>query len=139
MVEDARRRGVERWAVRHAEEQSKSRHTKHTGDKAPSIVAGFLERIFVRSKINNDTQPRFLVGWSLGHKDADVITLMEDVSVSYNGSWKCCPEGRSVANERELQSALAKMKDQGGVMCTEGMVSSTTTHFYILGKFPASM
>ena len=111
MVEDARRRGTEivldhlvaQWAVRHAEwiqnflvksdvDWSGSGtikitpHEAHTGDKAPSNVAGFLEQILVRNKINDDKQPRFLVGWSLDHKDAEVITLMEDRSVRYNGS-----------------------------------------------------
>ena len=54
MVEDARRRGVARWAMRHAEEQSKSLHMKHTQEtKAPSNVAGFWERILVGNK-NDD-------------------------------------------------------------------------------------
>ena len=135
MVEDARRRGAEitldrpvaQWAVRHAEWIHNflvksdvdlsgggtiriTPHEAHTGDKAPSNVAGFLERILVRNKINDDRQPRFLVGWSLGHEDADVITLMEDGNVRYNGSWKFSPEGHSVANDHELQSALAKME-----------------------------
>ena len=74
--------------------------------------------------------------WSLGHKDADFITLMEDVTVRYNGSWKYILERRSVAHDRELQSALAKMENQGGVMCTEGMVSFATTHFVFLENFP---
>ena len=42
-------------------------HEAHTGDKASSNVAGFLERV-VCSKINDDKQPRSLVGWALGHK-----------------------------------------------------------------------
>ena len=37
---------------------------------------------------------------------------MEDGSVRYNGSWKYSPEGRNVANDHELESALAKMKTQ---------------------------
>ena len=49
-------------------------HETRTGDKAPSNVVGFLERVLVRSKTNDD-------GWALGHKDADIITLMEDGSV----------------------------------------------------------
>ena len=60
-------------------------HEAHTGDKTPSNVVGFLERV-VRSKINDDRQPRFLVGWALGHKGADIITVMEDGSVRYIGS-----------------------------------------------------
>ena len=56
-----------------------------------------------------------------------------------NGSWKYSPEGRSVANDRELQSALAKMKNQGGVMCTEGMVSFATTHLYFWKNFRMCM
>ena len=99
---------------------------KHTGDKAPSNVVGFLERVLVHSKINDDKQPRFLVGWALGHKDADIITLMEDGSVLYNGSWKNSPEGRSDANVHELQSALTNMKNtkpkvQGCLACEYGI------------------
>ena len=101
-------------------------HEAHTSDKAPSNVVGFLERILVRSKINDDKQPRFLVGWALGHKDADIITLMEDGNVRFYCSWKYSPEGRSVANDHELQSALAKMKKtkpkvQGCLACAHGI------------------
>ena len=135
MVEDARRCGVEtirdhpiaQWAVRHAKwiqnflvksdvdlsdggTQQITPHEAHTGDKAQSNVVGFLERVPFRSKSNDDKQPRFLVGWALGHKDADIITLMEDGSVRYKGSLKYSPERRSDANVHELQSALAKMR-----------------------------
>ena len=113
MVEDARRCGVEiildhpvaQWAVRHCEwiqnffvksdvdlsdggTRKITPHEAHTGDKAPSKVVGFLERVLVRSKINDDKQPRFLAGWALGHNDADIITLMDNGCVRYNGSWK---------------------------------------------------
>ena len=132
MVEDASRCGVEiildhpvaQWAVRHAEWIQNflvksdvdlsdggtkiTPHEAHTGDKSPSNVVGFLERVLVRSKINDDKQPKFLVGWALGHKDADIITLMEDGSVRYNGSWKYSPEGHSDANVHELQSAITR-------------------------------
>ena len=106
IVEDARRRGVEiildhlvaQRAVRSAEwiqnffvqsdvdlseggTKKITPYGAHSGDKAPSNVVGFLERVLVRIKINDDKQPRFLVGWALGHKDADVVTLMEDGSV----------------------------------------------------------
>ena len=62
-------------------------HEAHTQvTQALRKVVGFLERVFVRGKMNDDQQPRFLVGWGLGHKDADIITLREDGSVLYNGS-----------------------------------------------------
>ena len=101
-------------------EQKITPHEAHTREKAPRNVAGFLERVLVRSKINDDQQPRFLVGWALGHKDADIITLMEDGSVRYNGS-----KGRTDANVHELKSALAKMKNtkpkvQGCLACEHG-------------------
>ena len=114
MVEDARRRSsqiildrpVAQWAMRHAEWIQNflvksdadlsgggtikiTPHEAHTRDKAPSTVAGFLERILVGNKINDDKQPRFLVGWS-----QDVSTLMEDVNARSNGSWKFSPEGQ---------------------------------------------
>ena len=119
LIEDARRCGVEiilddvaQWAVRHAEliqnflgksdvvlsDGGTIKLTPHealTRDQAPSNVVGFLERVLVRSKINDDKQPRFLVRWTLGHKDVDIITFMEDGSVRYNGLWKYSPEGRS--------------------------------------------
>ena len=79
-----------------------------TGDKAPSNVVGFLERVLVRSKINDDKQPRFLVGWALGHKNADIITPMEDGSVRYNSSWKY------------MQTSM-KPKVQGCLACEHGM------------------
>ena len=81
---------------------------------------------FLFGKINDDKQPKFLIGWSLGHKDADIITLMEDGSVRYNVSWTYSPEGRSAENDHELQSALAKMKNtkpklQGCFACEHGI------------------
>ena len=53
----------------------------HIGDKAPNNVVGFLERVLVRRKINDNTQPKILIGWALGHTDADIIPLMENGSV----------------------------------------------------------
>ena len=51
---------------------------------------------------------------------------MEDGNVMYNGSWKYSPEGHRVANDREFQSALAKMKNtkpkvQGCLTCEHGI------------------
>ena len=99
---------------------------KHTLETAPSNVAGFLERVLVRSKINDDKQLRFLVGWALGHEDADIITFMEDRSLRCNSSWKYSRKGRSDADVHELQSALAKMKNtkpkvQGCLACEDGI------------------
>ena len=37
-------------------------------------------------------KPRLPVRWALGHKDADIITPIEDGRVRYNGSWKYSPE-----------------------------------------------
>ena len=37
------------------------------------------ERVLVRKKINDDKQPRLLVEWAPGHKDADIITLKTEV------------------------------------------------------------
>ena len=87
-VEDARRRGFQiilDHPVRHAEwiqnflaksdvdlsgggTTKTTPHDAHTRDKAPSNVAGFLERILVRNKNNDDKKLRFLVSWSLGHR-----------------------------------------------------------------------
>ena len=117
-VEEARRREVEiildyplaQLAVRHAELMPNflvnsdvdlqdgrlvkiTPHEAHTGDKAPNNVVVFFERVLVRSKTNDDKQPRFLIGWALGHKDADIITVMEDGSATYIGSWKYSTEG----------------------------------------------
>ena len=89
-------------------------HEAHTGDKAPSNVVGFLERVLVRRKINDDEQPRFLVGWALGHKDADIITLMEDGSVGYKGSWKFSPKGRALMEN-------TKPKVQGCLACKHSL------------------
>ena len=36
----------------------------HASDKAPSNVAGFLERVLVQRGANDDRQQRFVVGWS---------------------------------------------------------------------------
>ena len=89
----------------------KSLHMKRTqGTKHRAILIDFWSEFLFENKINDDKQPRFLVGWSLGHKDPDIITLMEDENVRYNGSWKYSPEGRSAGKDHELQSALAQMK-----------------------------
>ena len=80
------------------------------GTKHRAILIDFWSEFLFENKINDDKQPGILVGWSLGHKDRDIITLMKDGSVRYNGSWKYSPEGRSAGKDHELQSALAKMK-----------------------------
>ena len=151
MVEDARRLGVEfildhpvaQCAVRYAGwiqnflvetdvdltgggNNKITPHEAHTRHKAPSNVVGFLERVLLCSKLNDNQQPRFFVGWALGHKDADIITLMEGGSVRYNDSLKYSPEGRSVANNHELLNALGKMKatkttTQGCFTCEHGI------------------
>ena len=85
-------------------------HTQETKRRAMLLDSG---NEFLRAaEFNNDKQPRFLVVWALGHKDVDIITLMEDGSVRYNGSWKYRPEGRSDANDHELQNALGKLKNE---------------------------
>ena len=91
LVEDARRRGTEiildhpvaQWAVRHAEwiqnflvnsEKDLSGggtikiipREAHTGDKAQAMLLGFLERVLVQNKINDDKHPRFLIGRFVG-------------------------------------------------------------------------
>ena len=61
---------------------------------------------------------------------------MDDGSVRYNGSWKYSPERRSVANDRELQNALGKMKNtkpevQGCLACERGInVSLVRKHTF---------
>ena len=113
-------------------------HEAHTRDKAPSNVVGFLEQVLMRCRINDNKQPRFLVGWARGHKDTDIITLMEDGSVRYSESWKYCSDGNSDANELELQGALAKMKGtkpkvQDCLACEHGInVSFGRKHTMIL-------
>ena len=51
------------------------------GTKHRAILIDFWSEFLFENKINDDKQPRFLVGWSLGHKDPDIITLMEDENV----------------------------------------------------------
>ena len=74
------------------------------------MLLDFWSEFLFENKINDDKQPGFLVGWSLGHKDPDIITLMKDGNVIHNGSWKYSPAGRSAGKDHEIQSALAKMK-----------------------------
>ena len=90
-------------------------HEAHTGDKAPSNVVGFLERVLVRSKINDDDRPRFLVGCALGHEDGNIVPLMEDGSVRYNVSSKYSPQGRSVANDHHERGKMKNTKPKGAM------------------------
>ena len=84
-------------------------HEGHTRDEAPSNVVGFVERVSCSQQKSTMTkQPRFLVGWALGHKDADIITLMEDENVRHNGSWTYSPEGRNAVNVNELEECARK-------------------------------
>ena len=90
----------------------KSPHMKRTqGTKHRAMLLDFWSEFLFENKFNDDKQPRFLVGCSLGHKDPDIITLMKDGHVRYGGSWKYSPGGRSAGKDYELQSALAKMKN----------------------------
>ena len=89
-------------------------------------MAGFLERVLVKSRNNQNKQPGFLVGWALGHNVADIVTLMEDGRVRDNGAWKYSPQENSEKNTREIQSVLAKMKNtkpkvQGCSACEHGI------------------
>ena len=93
-------------------------HEAQTGAKEPSNVVGFLERVLVRSKLNDDKEPRCLVGWELGHNDANIITLMEDGCVRCSSAWKYSPERRSVGNDHGLLNALGKMKKHKTHRCT---------------------
>ena len=113
MVENARRRGAEiildhpvaQWAVTHARWIQNflvksdvdlsgggtikiTPHDAHTGAKHRAMFVDSWNEFLSETKSTMTKHPKFLVGWSLGHKDADVITLMEDGNVSYNGSWK---------------------------------------------------
>ena len=84
-------------------------HGAHTGDKTYCNVAGLLERVLVRNRTNDDKQPRFMIEWSLGHHDADIITLMQDGSGRYNGSWKYSPAHNSTEKDIELKGAMSKL------------------------------
>ena len=79
----------------------------HTGDNAPSNVAGFLEPVLVR---NRTRQPRVLIGRLLGHHDADVVTLMQNESVRCNGSWKSNFTQNGGDNEVDLKDAMSKRR-----------------------------
>ena len=57
-------------------------------DQQPSDVTGFLEQIQVCDRTNDDKQKIFLIGWPLGHRDADITTQMQAVNVRYHGSRK---------------------------------------------------
>ena len=72
-------------------------------------------------------------GWAHSHKDVDIITLMEDGSVRYNGPWKYGTEARSDANVHELQSALTKMKKTRNQRC-KGCLACEHGFNVILGR-----
>ena len=57
--------------------------------------------------------------WSVGvgHKDTDIITLVRDGNVRFNGSWKYNREGRNDANVHKLQNALAKKRKPQNQKC----------------------
>ena len=87
----------------------KTLHMKRTQKtKHRAMLLDFWSEFLFENKINDDKQPG-----RLGHLDTyiqDIIALIKDENVSYNGSWKYSPEGRSAGKDHELQSALAKMK-----------------------------
>ena len=85
----------------------------------------------MRSKIKDDKQPRFLVGWALGHKDADTITLMEDGSVRYNGLWKYSADGRNdrVRSRRNLLGMRTWNQRQSW---SEAHVRMSTDNYHLL-------
>ena len=96
-------------------------HDAHI-DTAPSTVAGFLERVLVHSRTNDDKRSRCLVIWSLGHHNAD--TLMQDGNVRDNDSWKYNSAHSSDAKEGALKGAMSKMKNakpkvQGCLSCEQ--------------------
>ena len=65
-------------------------------------------------RTNDDNQPRRLVGWLLGHRDADITTLKHYGGVRYIGSWKY-----TVMRTRRMQNTEPKV--QGCLACANGV------------------
>ena len=66
------------------------KHTLETKHRA-MLLDCWNEFLFVAESTMTNS-PDCLVGRPLGHKDADIVTLMEDGSVRYDGSWTYSPE-----------------------------------------------
>ena len=77
-----------------------------------------------------DRQPRLLVALLLEHKSADIITLMNDESVRYTGSWKCCPVNANVMSTFGLMEATSNLKHtkMAGVCVWDQLGSGSQTH-----------
>ena len=101
-------------------------------------IAGFSDRDLVHSRTKGDKQTSFLVGWSLEHHDAHILTLVQGGSVRYNGSWKYRLAHNSVTNEVELKCArgnttTTKSKVRGCLALAnmESMLTWTETHSWV--------
>ena len=97
-VEDARRCGVEvildhpaaQWAVRHAEWIQNFIVKSDVGLSGSGTIKITLREAHTGDKKHRamllDSWTEFLFAVALAHTAADIITLMEDGSVRYNGS-----------------------------------------------------
>ena len=98
-----------------------TQETKHRPMLLDLVNESFSKTI---SKVTNSQG--LLESWSFGHKDADVITVMEDGRSEIQRFVEVQSRRDSVAKDYELQRALAKMKNtkpkvQGCLACEHGI------------------
>ena len=95
----------------------------HTGDKHRAMLLGFWNEFLFKQNQRSisgrlDTWHKTLASSSHGRRKC-----------AFNGSWKYSPEGRSDANDHELQSALTKMKNtKPKVQATSPSVRNTRSN-----------
>ena len=82
-----------------------SSYEAHTGQRAPTKLAAFMERILVRARGEKPAQPRWKVGWFLGMVGADVEILEPDGKHRRYGTWRHSPDAETDANKEELKEA----------------------------------
>ena len=84
-------RPAAQWAVRHAEW---IQNFLVESDVSLSGGGTFKMTLMKNASLgakSNDRQQKNLIGWSLGHHDAFIITYLQDRCVKYSGSWKYSP------------------------------------------------
>ena len=102
---------------------------KHTlVTKHPAMLLGSWHEFWcLAERTNDDKPPIFLIGWTLGHRDADIITLMQDGIVRCAGLWKYSPTHDTDAIDAStLNGARSEMKNTeakvpGCMACEHGI------------------
>ena len=88
-----------------------SPYEAHTGQATTNQLAAFMERVLVKARDDEPKQPRWKVGWFLGHVGTDIQVLELDRTNKAYGTWRHSPDPDTTDNVEQLVEAITKIKE----------------------------